>query len=77
MSFSADVNIGQAIKCVSDALRLDSDNRVKVNMLLRVLTRRRDVDFTSLGHLSFVSLNPSFRGGGGLTAIICMCIRLV
>lgn len=31
MSFSADVNIAQAIKCVSDALRLDSDNRVKVN----------------------------------------------
>ena len=31
MSFSADVNIVQAIKCVSDALRLDSDNRVKVN----------------------------------------------
>lgn len=29
MSFSADVNVAQAIKCVSDALRLDSNNRVK------------------------------------------------
>ena len=40
MSFSADVNIAQAMKCVSDALRLDSDNRVKVNMHFRKVNPR-------------------------------------